>query len=354
MAFTNCLLTFVSSVLVLHCCIFIFTTNILKTEASHLAKQQSQGSQLEDEFEWVKVNDSIDTKIDKHEKQIKQLETAFLEFKTQQQIQLKLISNISAELKLETPIRTKSLEEGLTREIAENERLREKVFLLETTITELNKKKQQPIMDSIAKSNQQNNHDLMEQIKALQGQIAILSALLKQQNECNHNDWLSTFNSTIKATLQALLPVYHVNFQAESLKTNGYYRYELRMSSRYSGPPNTYTALINDDTTQGAGTERQTLQWIEANFWAPVPIHSVDLAGPSGMAGGGWSADNVNGRLLQYQDMYSSEWKDIMQISGIKNGQITTLSMPFRIVTNAIRIFSKGTNYAATGVLRIR
>ena len=132
-----------------------------------------------------------------------------------------------------------------------------------------------------------------------------------------------------------------------------YIKYNLTMSSRFDGPANSYAALMNENTTQGAGTNSETNAWIEANFDKKMQVTSVELAGAQGMSGG-WNAGYINDRVLQYWNDDGNRWDNILAIQDIKDNQIKTIDIPGKITTTKIRIHSGNQTYVATSRFAIK
>jgi len=74
---------------------------------------------------------------------------------------------------------------------------------------------------------------------------------------------------------------------AEHIPGTGF-KYELKMSSKYGGPPNRYQDLVSRNLTQGAGTQSLSKQWIEASLEEPKLISKVLIGSAAPHMSGGW------------------------------------------------------------------
>ena len=129
------------------------------------------------------------------------------------------------------------------------------------------------------------------------------------------------------------------------------------MSRPHSRPPNTYEALITDDTTQGAGTQRDYNQWIQAEFSTIVLVSTVEIGAPSPNMKGDWGADYINGALLQYWNISTDQWIDIMQLTGFTDeniDKIKSFAVGVGVETTKIRIFSRKYSWLGVGCFKIK
>ena len=126
-------------------------------------------------------------------------------------------------------------------------------------------------------------------------------------------------------------------------------RYKLTMSTKYSKPDNTYDALISDDTTRGAGTNKGDNEWIQASFDKMVNVKQVEVAGAKGMDGT-WDCHHLNGSWLQYMNI-DHDWTDIIKLVNVEN-KIKCIDV--NVQTTSIRIVRKHNGYLGTGRFKIK
>lgn len=199
---------------------------------------------------------------------------------------------------------------------------------------------------SLISQNKENESFLKEKIEIMNKDISELSFENKELKLK-----LEIFSEELKSIGLKLVKYEELfNSKAKTPKAKGVV-YELIMSSKYNGPPNTYEQLQNDTISMGAGTNQVPNSFIEAKFPFPVLVSNITLAGPSGMAGG-WSSAYTNGLNLQYSED-EINWKTVLVVNGVPEG-IKTFEIEGIIGQYWRLINLTGVNggYAATGVFR--
>ena len=91
-------------------------------------------------------------------------------------------------------------------------------------------------------------------------------------------------------------------------------KYELKMSSKYPGPPNTYEALINDDANQRCGTLKTRLQWICAEFSSKMHVYEMEIWRPGLDMPGGWCSRQIDAATVEYS-LDGKSWSTVAALS---------------------------------------
>lgn len=126
-------------------------------------------------------------------------------------------------------------------------------------------------------------------------------------------------------------------------------KYDLSMSSTFVGPSNTYEALIDVISNDGAGTLGATDSWIQASFQTPKTVKYIILQPPSTTMKGQWGPQYLNDRWMQIY--HANQWKNFIKLQNLKEDKCYKYEK--KVETTAIRIYSGDLHYVGIRTLRI-